>query len=309
MSTIALCIPAYNAAWCLPRLLISAKNQVIPFDEILVYNDFSTDNTAEIAEKYGAKVINGIKNQGCSFGKNALAEIANSEWIHFHDADDELLPNFTEVAQTWIGAKSCPDIVLLNFDYRDFKTNQLLGNPTYSKELLHTDQKKFVIENKLVNFAICNRAQFLKIGGFNIDKRVLYNEDRAFYAKAIVNELVFDYEPIITCINYRHEGSMSNGNIEKCAYAHFYVSEFLNSELGDQYPKEIAQCYWSNATTAASIKNWKLMSANILSALKLNGRIPQSEKFTMKVLCFINPFMAYYLRETLIRFFKPHLRK
>ena len=51
MATIALCIPAYNAAWCLPKLLKSANDQLIPFDEILVYNDCSTDNTEEIAKK------------------------------------------------------------------------------------------------------------------------------------------------------------------------------------------------------------------------------------------------------------------
>ena len=56
-NTLALCIPAFNAAELLPILLTSAKNQTIPFDEILVYNDCSTDNTSEVAKKYGANVI------------------------------------------------------------------------------------------------------------------------------------------------------------------------------------------------------------------------------------------------------------
>ena len=36
-SMIALCIPAYNAAIYLPRLLNSAAQQTSPFDEILVF--------------------------------------------------------------------------------------------------------------------------------------------------------------------------------------------------------------------------------------------------------------------------------
>ena len=94
MSTLALCIPAYNAANYLPRLLQSAKDQSPPFDEILVYNDASTDETISIAEKFGARVISGKLNKGCSFGKNALGEYTKCEWVHFHDADDDLLPGF-----------------------------------------------------------------------------------------------------------------------------------------------------------------------------------------------------------------------
>ena len=63
MDTIALCIPAFNAAKYLPRLLESAKIQLFPFKDILVYDDASTDNTSAIAEQYGAKVIYGEVNR------------------------------------------------------------------------------------------------------------------------------------------------------------------------------------------------------------------------------------------------------
>lgn len=69
---------------------------------MLVYDDCSTDNTAEVACSYGAEVISGDENVGCTIGRKRLAEHATSDWIHFHDADDELLPNFVERAQTWM---------------------------------------------------------------------------------------------------------------------------------------------------------------------------------------------------------------
>src|SRR5690348_347154 len=85
--TLALCIPAYNAGRYLPRLLRAAHAQEgPPFDEILVYDDCSTDDTAAIAGAYGATVIRGDVNRGCSFGKNQLAQRAVSDWIHFIDA-------------------------------------------------------------------------------------------------------------------------------------------------------------------------------------------------------------------------------
>ena len=139
-STIALCIPAYNAAWCLPRLLQSALKQEIPFNEILVYNDCSTDNTEEVAAQYGATVINGLVNKGCSFGKNELAKIAKSNWLHFHDADDDILPNFTKEVTEWAGNLGNDyDVLMLNFEYIDKAKNIILGVSDINKDELRNN--------------------------------------------------------------------------------------------------------------------------------------------------------------------------
>ena len=81
--TLALCVPAFNAARQLPRLLAAAQGQTVPFDEILVYDDGSADDTGAVAEASGARVIRGDVNRGCAVGKNALAEAARSDWLHF----------------------------------------------------------------------------------------------------------------------------------------------------------------------------------------------------------------------------------
>src|SRR5690349_18353005 len=103
--SLALLIPAYNAEPYLPRLLDSAAWQSEPFDEIWVYDDCSTDNTVALAEQYGARVLRGDVNRGCSHGKNQLAAATACDWIHFHDADDELMPNFVERARAWMATK------------------------------------------------------------------------------------------------------------------------------------------------------------------------------------------------------------
>lgn len=308
MSSIALCIPAYNASWYLPRLLTAAKNQTIPFDEILVYNDCSTDNTAEIAEKYGATVINGIENRGCSFGKNKLAEVAKSSWLHFHDADDELLPNFTTVASKWLDKKNL-DIILLNYEYRDYETNEFLSSPAYNRAKLIENPRLFFLENKMVNFALCKREKFLKIGGFDLDPGVLYNEDRAFYARAVISNLKFDYEEILTCINFKYPNSMSQANDLKCAVAYLNVSKKIINSFGSKYPNEIAKGLWHNATIAAMHQDWELVREHIKIAKNLNGRNPVGQNTTIRLLSIISPFLAYWLREKMIRIFKRHLRK
>lgn len=308
MNTIALCIPAYNAEIYLPQLLESAHRQSLPFDEILVYDDCSTDDTGHIAAKFGVTLIRGDYNRGCSFAKNALAQMAKSDWLHFHDADDDLLPNFTEVAHKWINLQHTPDIILLNFEYRLFSNFELLGKPNYNRSSLKEDHVKFVISNKIMNFAICNKSKFLEIGGFDTHPAVLYNEDRAFYSRAIANQLTFDYEEIVTCINFRYENSMSVSNVEKCAKAHYEVSLFLIEHFGKSYPIEIAECLWENATISASLQNWELTNRQINSAKSLGSKFPKGQSILFNALCLLNSKFAFFIREKLIRILKPQLR-
>ncbi|MEJ5992827.1 glycosyltransferase family 2 protein [Pedobacter sp. Du54] len=309
MSTIALCIPAYNASWCLPRLLESAKKQSIPFDEILVYNDCSTDDTAAVAEKYGAKVINGTTNQGCSFGKNTLAEIAVSEWIHFHDADDELLPNFTTLAHKWINKENTPDVVIFDYEYRDNDTHELLSKSSFDSLELEKDPIKYTILHQINPFCGLYRSDKLrKIGGYDIDEKILYNEDVAFHCKLAMAGLSFSAEKEVSIINYRIKNSMSNANQIKCAQAHFEVMSINAKKVGNMYGKEIAQKLWSNAVVLGVLSDWHTAKKAVDLAVKLDPSTPRKENLMIKLLSFFNPYFAIKFREKMIRLLKPKLR-
>ena len=65
----------------------------------MVYSDCSTNDRAEVAESFGVKVLHGKINMGWAFGKNLIAVIAESDWLYFHNAADDLVPNFTKVAR------------------------------------------------------------------------------------------------------------------------------------------------------------------------------------------------------------------
>ncbi|MEA5597412.1 glycosyltransferase family 2 protein [Rivularia sp. UHCC 0363] len=82
----------YNYANFLPDAVNSAINQSVKFDEIIIVDDASTDNSAEVITKYdgeaNVKYILKEKNQGqlSSFNEGFLA--ANGDIIFFLDADD-----------------------------------------------------------------------------------------------------------------------------------------------------------------------------------------------------------------------------
>ena len=308
-NTIALCIPAYNAAWCLPVILESASKQLIPFNEILVYNDCSTDDTEEVALRFGAKIISGKKNLGCAYGKNKLAEVATSDWLHFHDADDDLLPNFTGELTKWIESFGNEyDVLMLNFKYVDKATNTLLGISDIIKDELRNDPIRYSILHKLVNFGLYKKSSFTTSGGFDTDKKVLYNEDNAFHQRLALAGLKFDYFQNITCINYRYDVSMSQSNGLNCAKANFHVLKKTSLVVAQQYPKELVAMLYNCIAALSVYQNWNY----IKKALKLCKELgqphstsgnPQFNFFTR-----INPFAAVWFREKLIRVFKPNLR-
>lgn len=85
-------IPAYNAAPTLLRALESVWVQDYSPLEILVVNDGSKDNTAEIAARYadrGVRLIDLQRNLGECGAMNVGIREAKGDFIAFLDADDE----------------------------------------------------------------------------------------------------------------------------------------------------------------------------------------------------------------------------
>jgi glycosyltransferase involved in cell wall biosynthesis len=307
--SLALCIPAYNAADFLPRLLKSALDQTIPFDEIWVYDDCSTDNTGEIANAYGAKVLRSDTNRGCSYGKNKMAEKTTCSWIHFHDADDELYPNFVEQAHKWMQQTQPPDVVLFSYEWRENDTNEIISVRSFNDYELRHDPIAYTINEQINPFCgLYRREAFLRAGGYDLDPLVLYNEDVAMHCQLARAGLSFAADPTITVINYRVSNSMSSANQAKCARAQFYVMRKSSNELKGYYCLEIAQRLWKIAEVSASYLDWENTDKCIALALKLGYRNPVLKNPTFNFLYQRNPYLAARIRESLIRIVKPQLR-
>ena len=91
---ISVIVPLYNKGCIIERTVKSVLNQTYPHFELIVVDDGSTDNSADIVKQFNDERIQLIQqpNAGPSAARNKGVQNARTEWIVFLDGDDELLP-------------------------------------------------------------------------------------------------------------------------------------------------------------------------------------------------------------------------
>jgi hypothetical protein len=307
---LALLIPAYNAAGYLSRLLESATQQAEPFDEIWIYDDCSTDDTSVVAERYGAQIVRGDVNRGCTYGKSVLAETTSCDWVHFHDADDLLLPNFIATSRSWMTSEDV-DAVAFGCEERWEDTNELISVTAPDDRKLSSDPIGYMIQAKINAISgIYHRRSFLAAGGFDLDPDVHYNEDQAFHCKLARAGLRFRGDPTVTVVNLRRHLSMWTLNQDKCLRAHYCVMRKAAAGPGGESHKEaIAERLWHVVAGSASLLDWLTADDAATLAMRLASPsvAPSGALFT--TLCRLSPRFALRARECLIRALKPRLRE
>jgi len=100
---VSVIIPCYNYARYLPEAVQSVLAQTYQDFEVIIVNDGSTDNTAEVARQliaghpqYRLRVINQENTGQPAFPRNRGVAASKGEYILFLDADDLIEPTFME---------------------------------------------------------------------------------------------------------------------------------------------------------------------------------------------------------------------
>jgi glycosyltransferase involved in cell wall biosynthesis len=107
---VSIITPCYNGGKYLPETLRSAIRQTVWPLEVIVIDDGSTDQSAEIAEAFGAPVrVIRQANQGESVARNRGLSEARGTHVLFLDADDLLAPESLERLSNAVAGR--PDAV------------------------------------------------------------------------------------------------------------------------------------------------------------------------------------------------------
>jgi hypothetical protein len=95
-TTVAAVIPHWNRRELLAKLLDNLGRQTRAFDEVIVVDNGSTDGSAEMAEKAGARVLRLGSNLGFAAAVNRGIGAARSDWIAILNNDVTLEPAWLE---------------------------------------------------------------------------------------------------------------------------------------------------------------------------------------------------------------------
>lgn len=90
---VTVAIPCYNGAQYVERAIEAVLSQSHPADEVLVIDDGSIDNSAEIIRRYPVRLVQHDGNQGLAMARNTAIKAASGDVIVFVDVDAFADPN------------------------------------------------------------------------------------------------------------------------------------------------------------------------------------------------------------------------
>jgi glycosyltransferase involved in cell wall biosynthesis len=199
---VSVIVPVYNAANTLPAVLRSLYAQSWPKVELLLVDDASTDNSAEVIKAFQVecpshiqqRLIQHDKNRGAYASRNTALAVAKGDFITVHDSDDWSHPQKLEQqAQVLLGhdpskqkAQSSPEKPLACLSYWVRVTDELLFHRW------RLDEYGWVYPN--ISSLMFRREVFAQIGFWdlvrvNADTEYRERIEAAFGKQAVVEVL------------------------------------------------------------------------------------------------------------------------
>ena len=152
---ISVVIPIFNIEKLINRSILSVQNQNFKNFEIILINDFSTDNTYNIVKELSQKdkrikVINNIIKRGTLYSRCIGTLISKGKYIFPLDSDDLYLINDTFTSVYTKAKKNNPDLIIFqgisvldindffNLEkiksFRNFQSNRFLFQPAIARD-------------------------------------------------------------------------------------------------------------------------------------------------------------------------------
>ena len=126
MKKVSIIIPCYNGSKTLHRCLDSVVSQTYKNLEVLVINDGSKDNSAEIifeyAKKYPFIQLISKENGGQSTARNLGLELCTGDYVMFLDCDDNYTKKYAIEKMVRTLEQKNVDVVVCNFTHPVFES-------------------------------------------------------------------------------------------------------------------------------------------------------------------------------------------
>jgi len=219
-------IPAYNSAAYITQALDSIAAQTRPVSEIIVVDDGSTDDTADLVRNWAGPVPLSLvtqKNQGPSAARNRGIRAADGDWIAFLDADDQWTP--TKIEEQCAALARHPTLALVASDMAETDSSGKITTPSvldqhdllgFFEELDGAPLPDALAALLRKNFiptgtVLARRSVLLETGPFN--PRIRYGEDLELWAR-IAARHPLTCLPRVHMLRRRHESNATGHEID-----------------------------------------------------------------------------------------------
>lgn len=269
MNSCSLLVPCHNSANYLARLWKTVQAQTIPFDEVIFYDDGSTDDTSEVVKQLGARIIRNRNCRGVSFARNQLAQVTTCDWIHFHDADDILHPNYLERCKASIQHEV--DVVVCNADWIDEVSRQVLIPRRYQQRELETNPLRATITNPIgVISCLYRKESFLRINGFDASLKCW--EDGDLHVRLAAAGAKFAVVDDVLSFSLRHNRGLS-ADQNMCNRCRLKLLKQYAQDLDSSLNSVVAEQAEITATNSLQLGDW-LSAREAIKLCRSLGKIP-----------------------------------
>lgn len=228
-------IPTYNYAHFLERSVISAISQRDASFEVLVVDDGSTDNTAQVIEEILQRQPSSFRfirqeNRGPAAARANGASQAQGTWLLFLDADDELLPEALSIFSNEIsGSPDARVLLAAHQSISDKGTSLVLPGPLSASRkdnFTRYLEKKIRFSN---GASIVHRSALARV---NFCEDLRHTEDIPVFAQLLAcNDAIAVDQPVLRV--HKHSGSRRHNHEAALALGMELVDRIFDNELPD----------------------------------------------------------------------------
>jgi glycosyltransferase involved in cell wall biosynthesis len=208
--TVSYILAVYNGRRYLSEALHSIRAQSRPVEEIIVVDDGSSDDTAEVAEHFGPPVrCVRQRNAGQSAARNHGVQLSRGDMIAFLDCDDLIHPN--KVERQLRRFAEAPELMLIDGYAQNFWSPELSEDQrqlTGLQTLTHSTQPW----PQFIATWLFRREVWQRVGQFDEARR--FSEDSDWHDRVRFSGMPIETMPVVLARRRLHQNNLTRNHHE-----------------------------------------------------------------------------------------------
>lgn len=306
MLKVSVIIPTYNRAKYLKDAIESVLGQKYQNLEIIIVDDGSKDDTAQIVKSFSSSKIKYIyqANQGRSKARNRAIKLAKGEYIAFLDSDDIFLPGKIQKQVALLDKNSQYAMIYCSAQAVNSQGRKLY--PVYRANLsgwIYSEIAFYLPLTIILPTVMVRKDILFKVGLF--DENMARFEDIDLWRRISKRYQILGIDEIL-CIIRRHRGNQMEHPAAVLKSIDYYIRKIYRDDgLANLFlkRKRTAElfCFYGNATTIN--KKWHQYAIKFyLPALRYWPLVKKYDKYLIQEL-----YQSY--KSQIGQFLIAHLRK